>query len=92
MTGSWAIPCRVGTGDLAEGMGMLREDPGGHFAAGHRDGAAGNKFNPSSAEGARAIPRKSARSSATPLEKEWWAVCDNSAFIPHHMYEHYASV
>ena len=27
-------------------MGMLRDDPGGHFAAGYRDGAAGNKFNP----------------------------------------------
>jgi hypothetical protein len=34
-------------GRLAEiTMGMLRDDPGGHFAAGYRDGAAGNSFNP----------------------------------------------
>ena len=29
-------------------MGMLRDDPGGHFGAGYRDGAAGKKFNPPS--------------------------------------------
>lgn len=27
-------------------MGMLRDDPGGHFAAGYHDGAAGRAFNP----------------------------------------------
>jgi hypothetical protein len=27
-------------------MGMLRDDPGGYFAAGYRDGAAGKTFNP----------------------------------------------
>ncbi len=29
-------------------MGMMRDDPGGDFAAGYRDGAAGKKFNPPS--------------------------------------------
>jgi hypothetical protein len=29
-------------------MGMLRDDPGGHFAAGYHDGAAGKKFSPPS--------------------------------------------
>ena len=33
-------------------MGVLRDDPGGHFVAGYRDGAAGNNFNPPS-DGAR---------------------------------------
>lgn len=34
-------------GGLAEvTMGMLRDDPGGHFAAGYHDGAAGKSFNP----------------------------------------------
>jgi hypothetical protein len=27
-------------------MGILRDDPGGHFAIGYRDGAAGNAFSP----------------------------------------------
>lgn len=36
-------------GTLAEvTMGMLRDDPGGHFAAGYHDGAARKKFNPPS--------------------------------------------
>jgi uncharacterized protein YqgC (DUF456 family) len=36
-------------GALAEvTMGMLRDDPGGYFAAGQRDGAAGKKFSPPS--------------------------------------------
>lgn len=36
-------------GALAETtMGMLRDDPGGYFAAGYRDGAAGKAFNPHS--------------------------------------------
>ena len=29
-------------------IGMLRDDPGGHFAAGYRDGAAGSRFDPPS--------------------------------------------
>lgn len=34
-------------GHVAEAMmGMMRDDPGGHFAAGYHDGAAGNSFNP----------------------------------------------
>ena len=36
-------------GALAEiTMGMLRDDPGGHFAAGYNDGTAGRKFSPPS--------------------------------------------
>jgi len=36
-------------GRLAEmTMGMLRDDPGGHFQAGYNDGAAGRHFNPPS--------------------------------------------
>jgi hypothetical protein len=36
-------------GRLAEmTMGMLRDDPGGHFAAGYSDGAAGRSFSPPS--------------------------------------------
>jgi hypothetical protein len=27
-------------------FGLLRDDPGGHFAAGYRDGAAGKRFRP----------------------------------------------
>jgi hypothetical protein len=27
-------------------LGLLRDDPGGHFAAGYRDGVAGRKFSP----------------------------------------------
>lgn len=38
-------------GRLAEvTMGMLRDDPGGHFGAGYHDGAAGKKFTPPSDE------------------------------------------
>jgi|GEM_PF-2444245 hypothetical protein len=34
-------------GNLAQAvLGKLRDDPGGHFAAGYHDGAAGRKFNP----------------------------------------------
>jgi hypothetical protein len=37
-------------GVLAEiTLGMLRDDPGGHFAAGYRDGSGGKKFSPPSA-------------------------------------------
>ena len=39
-------------GVLAEiTMGMLRDDPGGHFAAGYYDGRGGKKFSPPQAEG-----------------------------------------
>jgi hypothetical protein len=71
-------------GQLAEiMMGMLDDDPGGHFAAGYRDGAAGKKFNPPSDEVQKAPPpRKAAGSSLTPLEKQWYSLCDSSAFIP----------
>jgi hypothetical protein len=38
-------------GRLAEiTMGMLRDDPGGHFARGYHDGAAGKPFDPGSDE------------------------------------------
>jgi len=36
-------------GNLTEAvMGLLRDDPGGHFAVGYHDGAADDTFNPPS--------------------------------------------
>ena len=38
-------------GNTAEAIfGMMKDDPGGHHAAGYRDGAAGKNFNPPSAQ------------------------------------------
>ena len=38
-------------GNTAEAIfGMMKDDPGGHHAAGYRDGAAGRKFKPPSAQ------------------------------------------
>jgi uncharacterized protein YecT (DUF1311 family) len=44
----------LGSGLAELTMGMLRDDPGGHYAAGYRDGTAGKKFNPPPAEGRKA--------------------------------------
>ncbi len=38
-------------GNLEEAvMGLLRDDPGGYFAVGYHDGAAGDTFNPPTEE------------------------------------------
>src|SRR5579864_2634992 len=43
-------------GNLAQAvLGKLRDDPGGHFAAGYQDGAAGRKFNPPNERPTRTI-------------------------------------
>jgi tetratricopeptide (TPR) repeat protein len=79
-------------GGLAElTMGMLRDDPGGHFAAGYRDGAAGKKFNPPSLEVRKAPPREAAESSATSLESAWFGLCDSSDFIPKDIVDYYVA-
>jgi hypothetical protein len=41
-------------GHTAEAIfSMLRDDPGGHYLAGYRDGAAGKRFNPPTNPGDR---------------------------------------
>jgi hypothetical protein len=73
---------------------MLRDDPGGHFAAGYHDGAAREKFNPPNqpSDELRKTPlRKPTGSSATPLEKEWYRLCDSSSFIPTYVVVYYVA-
>jgi tetratricopeptide (TPR) repeat protein len=73
-------------------FGMLHDDPGGHFAAGYSDGAARKKFNPPSDDVPKTPPpRKAAGSSLTPLEKQWYALCDGSAFIPKYMVDYFVA-
>ena len=73
-------------------MGLLHDDPGGHFSAGYSDGAAGKKFNPPSDEVRKAPPlRKASGSSLTLLEKQWYALCDSSAFIAKYMVDYYVA-
>jgi len=71
-------------GSLAEiTMGMLRDDPGGYYAAGYYDGAGGRKFNVHGSKDTKAGPRKpSAPSLPSPLESQWYRLCDESEFIP----------
>lgn len=71
-------------GSLAEiTMGMLRDDPGGYYAAGYYDGAGGRKFNVHGSKDTKAAPRKpSAPSLPSPLESQWYRLCDESEFIP----------
>jgi len=80
-------------GNTAEAIfGMMKDDPGGHYGAGYRDGAAGTKFNPPSEDVRKAPPvRKAAGSSLTPLEKQWYALCDGSAFIPKYMVDYFVA-
>ena len=41
-------------GNISEAIfGIMKDDPGGHYAAGYRDGAAGNRFNPPGAKAQR---------------------------------------
>jgi uncharacterized protein YecT (DUF1311 family) len=79
-------------GHVSEAMfGMLRDDPGGHYATGYHDGAARKKFNPPSEEVRKAAPRQSAGSLATDLEKSWYQLCNGSVFIPKHIADYYIS-
>src|ERR1035441_3631516 len=43
------------------------------------------------AEGRKAPPREAAGSSATPLEKEWYGICNGSDFIPKHIVDYYVA-
>src|ERR1035437_10231408 len=71
-------------GRLAEiTMGMLRDDPGGYYAAGYYDGASGRKFNVHGSKDSRAATKRpSAPSLPSPLESQWYQLCDASEFIP----------
>jgi hypothetical protein len=69
-------------GNVGEAMlGMLRDDPGGYYAAGYRDGAAGKKFNPPSEKDPKAGLKPSAGPRASDAEKAWYQFCDMSEFI-----------
>ena len=73
-------------------MGMLRDDPVGHFAAGYNDGAAGKKFNPPAEQVTKAaVSKKAVKSTATDLEKAWYGLCNSSKFIPKHIVDYYVS-
>ena len=63
-------------------MGMLRDDPGGYFAAGYYDGAGGRQYNVHGTKERRAHHNPSTPSLPTPLESEWYALCDQNEFIP----------
>jgi len=39
--------------------GLVRDDPGGFFAVGYHDGAAGDSFNPPSEEGEEELEKES---------------------------------
>ena len=69
-------------GRLAEvTMGMMRDDPGGYFAAGYHDGAGGKKFNPPAKRETKPGSRSVSRSSSSDLEKQWYRLCNASDFI-----------
>ncbi len=80
-------------GHVSEAIfGMMRDDPGGYYAAGYSDGAAGKPFNPHGQKERK--PRSeepSAGSSATDLEKQWYRLCNSSDFIPEEIVEHYTA-
>jgi hypothetical protein len=62
---------------------MLRDDPGGYYAAGYADGAAGREYKVHGAKQSKAGSRKpSSPALPTALESQWYALCDGSEFIP----------
>lgn len=80
----------LGTGLAEATLGMLRDDPGGYYAAGYRDGVAGKKFEPPrETAGKPAAARKAGRSSLTDLEREWYHLCDSTDFIPQYLVDYY---
>ncbi len=79
------------SGNVSEAMmGMLRDDPGGHFAAGYRDGAGRKKFSPPSDVPAPQ-PKQVTESKASDLEKEWYRLCNGTGFIPKETVDWYVS-
>jgi hypothetical protein len=78
-------------GRLAEAtMGIGRDDPGGHFAAGYYDGAAGKKFNPPSGKDDKSPRQEPAGPPAPEWERSWYRFCDSSEFIPKAVAQDYA--
>jgi len=64
-------------------FGMLRDDPGGYYSAGYCDGAAGREFKVHGSKDARKPAGKpTAPSLPSPLESQWYALCDGLEFIP----------
>jgi uncharacterized protein YecT (DUF1311 family) len=58
---------------------MMRDDPGGYYAAGYSDGAAGKKFQlPVRASASRPVI---ADVSVNEEERAWFRLCDSSEFI-----------
>ncbi|MGA2269466.1 MAG: hypothetical protein ABSH44_13435 [Bryobacteraceae bacterium] len=64
-------------------FGMLRDDPGGYYAAGYCDGARGRPFKVHGSKDATKPARKpNSPSLPSPLESQWYALCDGLEFIP----------
>ena len=79
-------------GNLGEVMtGILRDDPGGHFAAGYRDGGAGKKLSPPSDTTPKPHSTQRKESTASDLEKEWYRLCNGTDFIPKETVHRYVS-
>jgi hypothetical protein len=63
-------------------MGMLRDDPGGFYTAGYRDGSAGKKFSPPAPTVKQPAAKAATPSApASDLEKSWYRLCNSSEFI-----------
>ena len=77
-------------GHIGQIMDGLIDDPGGHRAAGYRDGAARAKFNPPSPYVTAPKENIKARAGASDLEKAWWALCHGSEFIAPEIADYYA--
>jgi len=60
-------------------MGVMRDDPGGYFAAGYSDAAAGRKFQLPAPK--QRSPPVSTTVSISDEERAWFQLCDRSEFI-----------
>ena len=64
-------------------FGMLRDDPGGYYSAGYCDGAQGRSFKVhGSKEATKSARKPSSASLPSPLESQWYSLCDGLEFIP----------
>ncbi len=59
---------------------LMKDDPGGYYAAGYRDGAAGKKFHVPSP--ASPSPQVVPPIQISDTERAWFRLCDDSEFIP----------
>ncbi len=74
---------------LAEAtIGIMRDDPGGYYAAGFKDGSNRKKFSPP-APAPSAPPPNSTKSTLSDLEREWYGLCNSSVFIPDYVAKYY---